>query len=450
MGDAALALVRFSGDVGIKARATRRQFERRLINNLRDAIASVGSSPRVHPSHDRVFVELRSRGQADALTRVFGVQSVSLVERRCGTRLPEIVSTGEELFRERVRGRRFAVRARRVGDRSRIPVKGGEVKRALGDALLPVSAGVDLDDPEVTVHLEILEDATCFLSERIPAHGGVPLGAEARAVALVSGGFDSAVAAWQILRRGVRLDYAFCNLGGAAHLQGVLRVVKVLADRWSYGTHPQLHVIDFEGLSAALQARTETRYWQVLLKRLMLRAAEGVVRGRRATAVVTGEAVAQVSSQTLQNLSVISQAASGLILRPLAGSNKEEIIELAERIGTFELSKVVGEYCAMVPGPRRRSSTSPSSTAPSPRARGSTCAASTSRSSTCRRSRWRGCRRARPSSICARRPSSNRGTTRARCISNSPRRCGPSPASIVARPTCSTASSASRAPTWPS
>jgi thiamine biosynthesis protein ThiI len=349
MGGAELALLRFSGEVGIKAPATRRQFERRLIHNLRDAIASQGGVPRIRVSRDRVFVELGSRGEAEALTRVFGVQSVSMVEQRSETQLHEIVRAGEALFRERVRGRRFAVRARRVGNRDRIPVTAGEVKRALGAALLPVSAGVDLDDPEVTVHAEILEDETCFFPDRIPGPGGVPLGVEGAAVALVSGGFDSAVAAWQILRRGVRLDYVFCNLGGATHLQGVLRVVKVLADRWSYGDHPRLHVVDFEGLTAALRDRTETRFWQVLLKRLMLRAAERVARERRATAVVTGEAVAQVSSQTLQNLAVISQAASGLILRPLAGANKEEIIDLARRIGTYELSRVVGEYCAIVP-----------------------------------------------------------------------------------------------------
>jgi thiamine biosynthesis protein ThiI len=349
MGNGVLALLRFSGDVGIKARATRRQFERRLIHNLRDAISSQGSSPRIRASRDRVFVELGSRSEVETLTRVFGVQSVSVVEQRSGAQLQEIVSTGEDLYRDRVRGRRFAVRARRVGDRSRIPVSAREVERALGAALLPVSAGVDLGDPEVTVHVEILEDEACFFADRIPAHGGVPLGVEGQAVALISGGFDSAGAAWQILKRGVRLDYVFCNLGGTTHLQGVLRVVKVLADRWSYGDHPRLHVVDFEDLTAELQARSETRYWQVLLKRLMLRAAESIASERRAVAVVTGEAVAQVSSQTLQNLSVISQVASGLVLRPLVGLNKEEIIALAKKIGTFELSKVVGEYCAIVP-----------------------------------------------------------------------------------------------------
>ena len=344
-----LALLRFAGELGIKARATRRQFHHQLIRNLKDAISSQGSIPKIRASRDRAFVEVRSSDDIDALTRVFGVQSVSLVERRTETKLSEIVRAGEDLFRERVRGRRFAVRARRVGDRSRISVKSTDVERDLGTALLPVSAGVDLDHPEVTLYVEILENETCFFPERIRAHGGIPLGVEGHALALVSGGFDSPVAAWQLLKRGVDLDYVFCNLGGATHLQDALRVIKVLADRWSYGHRPRLHVVDFQGLSAELQSKTTTRYWQILLKRQMLRVAECIARERRALAVVTGEAVAQVSSQTLQNISVISEAASGLVLRPLVGFNKEEIIAMARLIGTFELSQVVGEYCDIVP-----------------------------------------------------------------------------------------------------
>ncbi|MEE9609452.1 MAG: tRNA uracil 4-sulfurtransferase ThiI [Myxococcota bacterium] len=347
--DLQLALLRFSGDVGTKARATRFRFQGRLLQNLRDALRSAGVAPRVRVSRDRIFVEVPNRAAVEALARVFGVQSISLVECRTATRLEEITSAGEELFRERVRGRRFAVRARRVGNRNRIPVSAREVERTLGAALLPVSAGVDLGDPEVTARVEIGEGEAYFFSETTRAHGGLPLGVEGRALALISGGFDSAVAAWHLLKRGVALDYAFCNLGGATHQLGALRVAKVLADRWSYGDRPQLHAVDFSPLVEELQTRTQRRYWQVLLKRQMLRAADSLARARRAEAIVTGEVVGQVSSQTLRNLAVISRASSAPILRPLVGFNKEEIIAVAQRIGTFELSKVVGEYCAMVP-----------------------------------------------------------------------------------------------------
>jgi thiamine biosynthesis protein ThiI len=347
--DSQLAILRFSGELSTKARATRYQFIRRLLHNLRNALESEGIEPRIEVSHDRIFAQLPEAAKEDVLTRIFGVQSVSRAERRSAGDLAAIVRQGEELFRERVRGRRFAVRARRVGNRREGDVRSADIMRDLGSALLASSSGVDLDHPEVTVHLEISGGEVFFFSERLAAQGGLPLGVEGRAVALVSGGFDSAVAAWHLLRRGVSLDYVFCNLGGAAHQLGTLRVTKVLADRWSYGSQPRFHTIEFGPMVEELQARTRSRYWQILLKRLMLRCAERVARETRAVAIVTGESVGQVSSQTLQNLAVISQATNTPILRPLVGFNKDEIIATAERIGTFELSKVVGEYCHMVP-----------------------------------------------------------------------------------------------------
>jgi thiamine biosynthesis protein ThiI len=292
-----------------------------------------------------MLISVPDPGVLPALTRVFGVQSLSLVERRVPTELAAILEAGVERFRDRVKGKRFAVRARRVGDRSKIPITAHSVEIELGTALLPFAARVDLDDPEVTVGVELLERETYLYAERTPGHGGLPLGVEGRALALLSGGFDSPVASWHLLKRGVALDYVFCNLGGRTHLHGVLRVARILASRWSYGDRPSLHAIDFGPLSAELQARTAKRFWQVLLKRLLLRAAERVALTGRAVALATGDAVGQVSSQTLQNLAVISRAVEVPILRPLVGFNKEEIIAVAERIGTFELSKVVGEYC---------------------------------------------------------------------------------------------------------
>jgi thiamine biosynthesis protein ThiI len=126
-------------------------------------------------------------------------------------------------------------------------------------------------------------------------------------------------------------------------------VVKQLADLWLHGQRPRFHAVDFDLLSRDLQARTGQRYWQVILKRLMLRAAAGVASETGGMAIVTGEAVGQVSSQTLANLAVITEATSLPVLRPLVGANKDEIVALARHIGTFELSSVVGEYCAMVP-----------------------------------------------------------------------------------------------------
>jgi len=344
-----LVLVRLSGDIGTKAKSTRARFVARLQRNVRDALRSAGIEGRLIATRSRIFLEASSPEAVALLARIPGIQSSSLA--LCTPELPldALVARGVEIFRERVRGRRFAVRAKRVGSRAAGRLATRDVEHDLGRALLDGSAGVDLDAPEVTAFVELCEGTAYFFPERVAAPGGLPLGVEGKAVALVSGGFDSAVAAWLVQKRGVALEHVFCNLGGAAHELGVLRVMKVLAGRWSYGTRPRLHAIDFQPLVEELRAKTQPRYWQVLLKRLMLRAAEAVARERRALAIVTGDALGQVSSQTLANLAAISGATSLPILRPAVGLNKDEILELARRLGTFELSSVVGEYCALVP-----------------------------------------------------------------------------------------------------
>jgi thiamine biosynthesis protein ThiI len=348
-----LLLVRYGGDLTTKARPTRQRFSKRLAQNIKEALRAAGMRTQIERRHDRIHVELERESDAPIaaarIARVFGVQSVARVQEREWRTLDDLVRHGVELFGEAVKGRRFAVRARGVGDRDRIRVRSSDLARALGTALLERSAGVDLDRPEVTAGVEIGPGRAHFLQDVMPGPGGLPLGAEGRAVALVSGGFDSAVAAWQIQKRGVALDYVFCNLGGRAHQLGTLHVMKHVADEWSYGVRPRFHAIEFEDVSQDLQRACTPRYWQVVLKRLMLRAATRVANERGAVAIVTGEAIGQVSSQTLQNLSVISRATELPILRPLVGLNKDEILEVARRIGTFELSKVVGEYCALVP-----------------------------------------------------------------------------------------------------
>src|SRR5262245_4856145 len=346
-----LALLRLSGEIGIKARATRMQFRKRLVHNLRDALESAGLSPRLEVSHDRLYAALPAHTPLEdhALARVFGVSSLSLVERHALTALPDIVRMGAALFADAVRGRLFAVRARRVGRGEAATASASEIERQLGTALLPQAAGVDLETPEVTVRLELTEHGTAFFTERAQGPGGLPLGVEGRAVALFSGGFDSAVATWQIQKRGVECDLVFCNLGGAAHLREVLPVAVHLATRWSYGARPRLFAIDFEPVAAALRAHTTMRYWQILLKRQMLRAAEALAQETDASAIVTGDSVGQVSSQTLPNLAVVSRATPLAVLRPLVGMDKSEIMDRARAIGTYELSKAVGEYCALVP-----------------------------------------------------------------------------------------------------
>jgi thiamine biosynthesis protein ThiI len=353
-----LYLLRYSGDVTTKAPPTRRRFISRMSRNLKDALREQGAGNDLERTHNRIFIRQRGEGSAETLSRVFGIQSLSVVEERPWQSLDDLVETALELYRDAVAGHTFAIRARRVGDRRRIPIRSDELQRAAGAALAPHARGVDLGNPEVTVSIEVMPGRAYFFRDTVRAQGGLPLGCEGRAVALVSGGFDSPVAAWLMMKRGVALDYVFCNLGGRAHQLETLRVMKVIADRWSYGLRPHFHAIDFDEVTRDLQANVTTRYWQVVLKRLMMRAAEIVAAEREALAIVTGEAVGQVSSQTLQNLAVISASTPLPILRPLLGYNKDEIIALSRKIGTHDLSKQVGEYCAMVPSkPATRATT---------------------------------------------------------------------------------------------
>ncbi len=338
-----LVLVRPTGELATKSRPTRRRFQRRLVECAEDALGSAGLSFRVREEWGRLFVESSSRAALDVLARVFGIASLSEIEGTTEPRLESIVEVGARLYSERVRGRSFAVRARRAG---RHPFSSKDINYELG-AALNRDARVDLDTPEVEVGVEVREQAAYFYSGRISGAGGLPLIAEGRAAALLSGGYDSAVAAWMMLKRGTALDYIFCNLAGGAYERSVLAVAKLLADQWSYGTRPTIHVIPFEGLIEHLRERVHESYWQVVLKRLMYRAGEQVAREIGARALITGESVGQVSSQTLANLCAIDRCVDMPVLRPLVGFDKAEIIERSRAIGTYPLSEKVREYCAL-------------------------------------------------------------------------------------------------------
>lgn len=343
--DAVRVMLRLSGELSTKSRRTRSRFQKRLVRNLRDALESQGVEARVENAWSRLFVTAPDSGALEPLNRVFGISSFSTLEAECAAELDEIVDVGRRLFADRVKGRRFAVRARRSG---RHGFGSRDVMVRLGAALNP-GATVDLDDPEIEVRVEVRDDRAYLFSERRSGAGGLPIGVEGRAVALLSGGFDSAVAAWMALRRGIEVDYVFCNLGGAAYRRMVLEVAKVLADGWSYGSRPRLHVLDFTDVVEAMRRGARPSYLQVVLKRLMYRAACRVAVQTGAEALITGEAVGQVSSQTLSNLRAIDAASSLPVLRPLIGFDKEEIVARARDIGTYELSSRVREYCQVAP-----------------------------------------------------------------------------------------------------
>jgi tRNA uracil 4-sulfurtransferase len=343
-----LLRLKIAGEIGTKSSRTRRRFLRMLGRNVRAALDRAGVRATVEPRWSRLLVRSPDQERArQALRRVFGLHSVAEVAAIPFATLDEFVEAAADLYRPFVDGRTFAVRARRSGEH---PFRSTDVARALGTALLEGSAGVDLDEPEVTVPVEVV-DGTAFVSlETTPGPGGLPVGVGGRVLALFSGGFDSPVATWMAMRRGMAVDLVVYDLGGCGQVDAALEVAQVLTRNWAGGVEPRAHVVDLAAVVMALRARVEPRIRQVLLKRAMYRAGTLLAERLGAEALVTGEALGQVSTQTLRNLSVAEDAAGVPVLRPLIGMDKEEIMVRARAIGTHDASVRVQEHCNIATG----------------------------------------------------------------------------------------------------
>ncbi len=343
-GEPGIVLALVAPDIVTKSWRTRNRFVRVLERNLREALGRAGIPFDLTFAGTRFVVRSDDPAAAASVLRhVFGIARVMRVEAVLPADPARIAEEGGRLFRHRVAGRRFAVRAKKLG---RYPFSRQDVERALG-AALNGPGKVDLSHPEVTVHVELSGDRAYLFCERLEGAGGLPAGIQGKALVLVSGGFDSAVAAWRMMRRGAELHYLYCNLGGSAHERMVLQVVKVLHELWGFGLRPRLHVVDFQPIVRELQERTSRQLWQLVLKVTFYRAATHMGRIEHANAVVTGEALGQVSSQTLPNLATLDRFAELPMLRPLIGFDKSEIIAEARRIGTAPLSERVPEMCGL-------------------------------------------------------------------------------------------------------
>ncbi|MGB9709017.1 tRNA uracil 4-sulfurtransferase ThiI [Infirmifilum uzonense] len=331
------------GELTIKGLATRKHFENLLKRNIMDALRRAGIEAELRKKFGRFYI-YGPYESIDVLRRVFGIKSLSPAVEYEFKDLEDLIVTAEEYFKEKVLGKRFAVRTRRVGSHTFSSI---DVNRLLGERLLKYASKVDLENPEVTAYVEVRGNKAYFFTEIIEAWGGLPVGSEGRVISLVSGGFDSIVASWLMLKRGAEVDFLYLNLGGPVSKCYVLRVVKTLADNWCYGYDPKLYIVDFTTVVHELKQKVKPELIGVVLKRLMYRVANRIALKTGAEGIVTGENLGQVSSQTLANLNVIDKSSDLIVLRPVIAYDKDEIVELARKIGTYEASSQVKEICGV-------------------------------------------------------------------------------------------------------
>lgn len=354
-------LVRY-GELALKG-GNRGDFELTLMRNIRAACASI-TPVRVEREHGRLFVFANERLESVArrLTQVFGISSVSPAWESSND-LDAICAVARAVFDDALAEQapgaraRFRVLTKRVD--KRFPLTSMQLDLHVARRILreedPIV--VDLDDPELVLGIEVREDKSYVFARRVPGPGGLPVGTLGRVLCLISGGFDSPVAAWMAMKRGAQVHYVTFHshpfIGDSAK-DKVVELVRVLS---SWQPRSRLYVAPFAQVQVALKGVStngfEDSYRTVLYRRMMQRIASRIARSEDAKALVTGESMGQVASQTLENLTCIGAAADLPVLRPLIAFDKLETIAVAQRIGTFALSSVQDPDCCTLFMPRK-------------------------------------------------------------------------------------------------
>ncbi len=338
-------------EIALKGR-NRPWFIERLVHNLRAATADLDVR-QVRPLMGRIELTLGPAADwpvlSERLSTVFGVANYS----KAGSTSSDLDVLADAILADLgdVAPRSFAVAARRSD--KRYPIPSPEIERRLG-ARIKAARGwaVDLGAPDLTVHVEMLRDRAFYAFGRHRGAGGLPTGVSGRVACLMSGGIDSPVAAWRMMRRGCRVQiihfhgYPFVSNASQEKVRELARMLT------RYQQRTRMYLVPFGEVQRRVVLGVPAPLRIVVYRRLMLRIAGRLARWEGSRALVTGESVGQVASQTLENLTVIGQAATLPVLRPLVGMDKEEITADAQRIGTYEVSVLPDEDCCQLFTPR--------------------------------------------------------------------------------------------------
>ncbi|WP_422460640.1 tRNA uracil 4-sulfurtransferase ThiI [Endozoicomonas sp. ALB115] len=346
-------IIKLFPEITIKSAPVRKRFIKMLRKNIRTILKRVDENIDVCGVWDHIEVTTSSNDQilmaevGDLLSHIPGIAYWLQVAEHKLVSLDDVLEKAVEAHSETLAGKTFCVRCNRTGKHDFQSI---EVERFVGGGLIQQTEakGVSLKNPEITVRIDIKNDRYFMTQKRGAGLGGYPLGSQEPVLSLISGGFDSTVSSFLTMKRGIRTHFCFFNLGGHAHELAVKEVAFYLWNRFGSSRQVKFVTVPFEGVVEEILTKVDNAQMGVILKRMMLRAATKVAKEMEMAALVTGEAIGQVSSQTLPNLAVIDSVTDALVLRPLITMDKQAIIDISIQIGTEEFVRNIPEYCAVI------------------------------------------------------------------------------------------------------
>ena len=344
-------ILKFFPEIMVKGSSAKKQMVGQLYNNLLKLLGDIDKEINVKKFSDKIElvtpIEVVDKVRATLLNTPGIEQILEALQFDNINTLEEIKVKVGEIVADELEGKTFVVRTKRSGKH---PFNSSEIERTVGGYLLAHSKakGVDLEHYEVMVRLELINNQLNIITDKHLALGGYPIGTQGDILSLMSGGFDSTVASYLTMKRGLKTHFIFFNLGGIAHEIGVKQVSFYLWNKFGASHRVKIISVPFDDVLTEIFRSTPETYMGVTLKRLMLMASEKIAKEMNIDALVTGESIAQVSSQTLRNLALIDEATAMLVIRPLATMNKPEIIDIATKIGTRRFAENMPEYCGVI------------------------------------------------------------------------------------------------------